>query len=96
MNTGSADIEIRGVPDGDWVVIAIAEHVGVDPAVAFSVATVRQPVVVRAGRPVYVPLVMRAPQPIDPPIAITLATRPTPLGGRLFVTDASDAFLEAA
>ena len=96
MNTGSADIEIRGVPDGDWVVIAIAEQVGVDPATAFSIASVRQPVAVRAGRPVYVPLVMRAPQPIDPPIAITLASRPTPLGGRLFVTDASGAFLEAA
>ena len=78
MNTGSTDIEINDVPDGDWVVMAIAEHAPGTPAATFSVATLRDPIPVRAGRPVYVPLTMRAPQPIDPPIAITLAGRPTP------------------
>jgi len=78
MNTGSADIEIHNVPDGDWVVMAIAEHAPGTPTASFSVATLRNPVPVRAGRPVYVPLTMRAPQPIDPPIAITLAGKPTP------------------
>lgn len=76
MNTGSTDVEIHDVPDGDWVVMAIAEHA----CGTFSVATLRNPVPVRADRPVYVPLTMRAPQPIDPPIAITLAGRPTSLG----------------
>jgi AraC family transcriptional regulator len=78
MNTGPTDIEIHDVPDGDWFVLAIAEHAPGTPAAAFSVSMLRNPVPVRAGRPVYVPLTMRAPQPIDPPIAITLAGKPTP------------------
>jgi AraC-like DNA-binding protein len=78
MNTGSTDIEIHEVPDGDWYVLAIAEHAPGTPAAAFSVSAMRNSVPVRAGRPVYVPLTMRAPQPIDPPIAITLAGKPTP------------------
>lgn len=78
MNTGSTNIEIRDVPDGDWYVLAIAEHAAGTPSAAFSVSMLRNPVPVRAGRPVYVPLTMRAPQPIDPPIAITLAGKPTP------------------
>jgi AraC-like DNA-binding protein len=77
MNTGSTDIEIHNVPDGDWVVMAIAEHAPGTPAASFSLATLRSPVPVRAARPVYVPLTMRAPRPIDPPIAITLAGRPS-------------------
>lgn len=80
--TGSTDLEINGVPDGEWTVIAVAEHPGAAPAHRFTVAMLRQPIRVNANRPVYLPLVMRTPQPIDPPIAITLATRPTLIGGR--------------
>lgn len=82
VQTGSTDLEIHGVPDGEWTVIAVAEHPGAAPAHRFTVAMLRQPIAVGAHRPVYVPLMMRTPQPIDPPIAITLATRPTLIGGR--------------
>lgn len=89
MNTMSANIEIRGVPDGNWVLIALAEHPFAAPSARFSIATVRRPVAIRSGRPVYVPLMMRPPLPIDAPIAITLASRRAPLGGRVGVLRAA-------
>jgi AraC family transcriptional regulator len=80
----SGMVTLNGVPKGDWTVIAVADHVaGSKPA--FSVATAEFRSFGAVREPSFVSLDMRAPQPIDPPIAITLATRPSTLTPRTAV-----------
>ncbi|WP_040405950.1 helix-turn-helix transcriptional regulator [Amycolatopsis nigrescens] len=83
MDVGSTDFTIYGVPDGNWVVKAVAEHSAGTTAASFSVGTVRHPVQVRAGGRSGIRLRMRAPHPTDPPIAITLASLPSPHSNRV-------------
>ncbi len=83
MNSGTGDVEIHGVPEGEWWVIAIAEHFPGTANSTFSLGSTRQNVSVRADRAGHVRLHMRLPGPIDPPFAITLAPRPTSANTRL-------------
>jgi AraC family transcriptional regulator len=68
-NVRAGEVTINGVPDGEWTVIAIAEH-----GSAFSVGTVQSRVKVAPHGRAFVNLRLRAPRQTDPPIAITLAT----------------------
>ncbi|WP_067593439.1 MULTISPECIES: helix-turn-helix transcriptional regulator [Amycolatopsis] len=75
----SADLTIDGVPEGDWTVIAMADHGalrGRQGGPAFTIATERA-AVTRFGR---AEVAMRlSPRSLtDPPVAITLAPRQTP------------------
>ncbi len=76
--SGSSDLAINNVPEGEWWVIAVAE-----PAAAEShspqicMGTLQQSVSVAAGRVSRISLRMREVEPTDPPIAITLAAAPT-------------------
>nr|WP_240687230.1 helix-turn-helix transcriptional regulator [Amycolatopsis suaedae] len=79
-DAGSTDFVIEGVPDGEWVVMAVAEHPG--PAVTpFTVGSAR--CVVRRGSGTVTRLSLRAPRPTDPPIAITLAGRQYPTANHM-------------
>jgi AraC family transcriptional regulator len=73
-NTGSTDLELTGVPDGDWVIMAVAEHSANMGSSRFTTGTTPHPVRVRNGRADDFLIRMHAPSPIDPPIAITLAS----------------------
>jgi AraC-like DNA-binding protein len=85
MNTGSTELEIPGVPDGDWVVMAVAEHSASMGSSRFSTGTVAHPVRVRGGRAEGFVISMRTPLPTDPPIAITLASPMHQVGHRAHV-----------
>jgi AraC-like DNA-binding protein len=78
-DTHSAELTITGVPEGEWTVIAVAEH---QHGAAFSVgaAPVRMSPFGRA----FLPMQLRAPAPTDPPIAITLASKESPFAHRMF------------
>ncbi|MFJ7219526.1 helix-turn-helix transcriptional regulator [Amycolatopsis sp. NPDC098790] len=78
-------ITLNGVPRGDWTVIAVADQVGGAKPV-FSVAAEEFRSSGAAGDPSFVSLAMRPPQPTDPPIAVTLATRPSTLTPRAALT----------
>lgn len=86
MNTGSTEIEIPGVPDGDWVVMAVAEHSSATSGAVFSTGTVARKIRVRNGRAEAFVISMRAPLPTDPPIAITLASPGHQVGQRTSVS----------
>jgi AraC family transcriptional regulator len=86
MNTGSTEIEIPGVPDGDWVVMAVAEHSSATSGAVFSTGTVARKVRVRNGRAEAFVISMRAPLPTDPPIAITLASPIHQVGHRTSIS----------
>lgn len=82
----ATDVEITGVPDGDWTVIAVAEHPCGTGKSVFSVGTAPCVVDTRSGVPTGLRLRMRALRPTDPPIAVTLAAPPSPIGQRLPTT----------
>ena len=81
----STDFEIQGVPDGDWVVMAVGEHSTGPSQSRFSTAMQPYSVRVRDGRAEQLKIAMRAPLATDPPIAITLAAPSSPYGNRLAV-----------
>lgn len=86
VSVRSADYEIRGVPDGDWVLMAVGEHSGGPAQSRFSTSMAPYPVQVRDGRAADLKVVMRAPLATDPPIAITLASPSSPFGNRVAVS----------
>ena len=81
-NARAGEITIHGVPDGRWTVLAVAEHAAGTPAATFSVGTLPGPVRVGPHGRAFVSLGLRPPQPIDAPIAVTLASEPTPHSAR--------------
>lgn len=84
-NTGSTEIALNNVPEGDWTVIAAAERaVRGGPAGPGEVyiGRLRKPVAVAAGRVTRIAMRMRKVEPTDVPIAITLATSATTSGGQ--------------
>jgi AraC-like DNA-binding protein len=85
-NTGTTELEIPGVPDGDWVIMAVAEHSASMGGTRFSTGTVAHPVRVRGGRAERFVIGMRPPLPTDPPIAITLASPTHQVGHRAHVS----------
>ena len=74
----AGELTIHGVPDGEWTVMAIAEHAAGTPESTFSVATLPDAVHVAPHGRSFVSLGLRAPKPVDPPIAVTLAGEPAP------------------
>ncbi|WP_370943938.1 helix-turn-helix transcriptional regulator [Amycolatopsis sp. cg5] len=85
VSVRSTDFEIQGVPDGDWVVMAVGEHSTGPSQSRFSTAMQPYSVRVRDGRAEQLKIAMRAPLATDPPIAITLASPSSPYGNRLAV-----------
>jgi len=78
-DTRSGELTIAGVPEGEWSVIAVAEH---QQGAAFSVGTA--PVRMSPFGRAFLPMQLRAPAPTDPPIAITLASQDSPFAHRMF------------
>lgn len=82
-STGSATVTLEHVPAGRWVVLAAAQHIGLDGRPTLSFGALRQPLVVGDDQSLGVRIRARALEPTDPPIAITLAGgsgRPTAPG----------------
>lgn len=85
--TRSAELTIDGVPEGNWTVIAVADHGAVRQAAsgpAFTIAT--SAATVAEFEPAVVTMRLRPPSLIDPPIAITLASRQSPAGQRMLAS----------
>ena len=78
-NTRSGELTINGVPEGEWTVIAVAEH---QHGAAFSVGTA--PVRMSPFGRAFLPMELRSPASTDPPIAITLASKESPFAHRMF------------
>lgn len=93
MNLLSGDVEIPGVPEGRWTVIAAAEHATGNGASTFSVGTLPGRVDMTSYGRVHLRIPMRRLLPTDPPIAITLAGGPTSTGTRM--TMPAPAYLRA-
>ena len=83
-NTHSGELTINGVPEGEWTVIAVAEH---QQGAAFSVGTA--PMRMSPFGRAFLPMELRAPAPTDPPIAITLASKEPPFAHRMFAAQRS-------
>ncbi|RSM38820.1 AraC family transcriptional regulator [Amycolatopsis balhimycina DSM 5908] len=84
-NTRSGRLTVHGVPDGNWTVIAVADHGGhLTGGPAFTVGTAEA--AVTPFDPPDVTVRLRRPALTDPPIAITLASRPTPSSRQQFAT----------
>jgi AraC family transcriptional regulator len=90
----SSEFELRGVPEGQWNVVAVAQHSSPSGELTYSVSGRRPAVDVRARTTAQVRIGLRPPRLTDPPIAVTLATRTTPAGNRMFAEQ--PAFLRAA
>jgi AraC-like DNA-binding protein len=89
-DTLSGEVTIDGVPEGNWTVIAVADHGPVRQAQAgppFTIAT--GSATVAEFEPADVTMKLRPPSLIDPPIAITLAARQTPAGQRMVAAQRS-------
>jgi AraC-like DNA-binding protein len=84
-NMRSGEMTIHGVPDGNWTVIAVAEHAPVTGAngtpARFTVGSVASQVLPFGQSIAAVQL--RPPAHTDPPIAITLASKQTPYNQRM-------------
>jgi hypothetical protein len=84
-NTRSGRLTVHGVPEGNWTVIAIADHGGrITGGPAFTVGTASA--ALTPFDPPDVTVRLRRPALTDPPIAITLASRPTPSSRQQFAT----------
>lgn len=85
--SGTAELTLNNVPEGDWWVIAFAQPSSSDGRDSQAyLATLQQPVSVTAGRVSPISLRMHKVVPTDPPIAITLASGDTSLGRRADLT----------
>jgi hypothetical protein len=77
----SGELTIHGVPAGRWTAIAVAQHqpIGAGPRFSIGYSAVQvQPVGRSTGR-----VGLRAPAATDAPIAITLASKESPLTQRM-------------
>ncbi|WP_328450665.1 MULTISPECIES: helix-turn-helix transcriptional regulator [unclassified Amycolatopsis] len=89
-DTLSGEVTIDGVPEGNWTVIAVADHGPVRQTQSgppFTIAT--GSATVAEFEPAEVRMKLRPPSLIDPPIAITLASRQTPAGQRMVAAQRS-------
>lgn len=93
--SGSSELAINNVPEGDWWVIAVAEPAATGARTPqIYMGNLQRSVSVTAGRVSRVALRMREVGPTDPPFAITLAAGVTTGGQRAL--DAQRAALRAA
>ncbi|MEC3976924.1 helix-turn-helix domain-containing protein [Amycolatopsis sp. H20-H5] len=71
----SSEFEVRGVPDGRWSVVAIAQHSAPGGELTYSVGRPQRAVQVGPHSAPDVRIPLRGPRQTDLPIAVTLASR---------------------
>ncbi|WP_232663252.1 helix-turn-helix transcriptional regulator [Pseudonocardia sp. TRM90224] len=73
--SGTATVELRGVPTGQWRVHVAAEHRGPQGNSVLTVGAIQRAATVVDDETIVLRMRTRAIRPTDPPIAVTLSSR---------------------